>query len=207
MADLTPLRIGITGSRRYASRAVIRSALRTACRRARPHDGHILVHGQCDPYHPVTNRPVPWRRAKELPVDEQGELLGGDWLAEWVALGMARWDGIVWQIERHPADWFPDASSNRYDRRAGFARNAGMVKLGADEWQAFALPCSDHRCYRADPHPSHGTAHCADLAVKAGIPLYSFGPDGPLMGGPGEWFTVQPDPGLWPDRGAMETAP
>lgn len=176
MSDLAPLRIGVTGSRRYGSPAVIRSAFLAAHDRARPHDGHVLVHGMCDPHHPDTNRPVPWRRAKTLPVAAQGKLLGGDWLAEWVALGMARWDGITWEIERHPADWW---ATGKFDRAAGFRRNAEMVDRSADEWEAFALPCSDHRCYRSDPHASHGTAHCAGLAEKAGIPLYPFGPDGP----------------------------
>jgi len=171
MSDLTPLRIGVTGSRRYGSPAVIRAALLAAHGRGRPHDGHVLVHGQCDPWHPDTGRPVPWRRAKTLSVEVQGRLLGGDWLAEWVALGMATWDGITWEIERVPADWHP---AGRFDRAAGFSRNADMVRRGADEWLAFALPCSDHRCYRTDPHPSHGTAHCADQAGKAGVPVHRF---------------------------------
>jgi hypothetical protein len=175
MTDLAPLRIGVTGSRRYGSPAVIRSAFLAAHDRARPHSGHVLVHGQCDPYHPDTNRPIPWRRAKDRSAEEQGRLLGGDWLAEWVALEMAAHDGITWQIERHPADWW---ATGKYDRGAGFRRNGDMVKLGADEWEAFALPCGDHRCYRAEPHPSHGTAHCADLAVKARIPLYRFSASG-----------------------------
>lgn len=199
MADLAPLRIGVTGSRRYGSPAVIRSAFLATCRRNLGHDGHVLVHGQCDPVHPDTGKQIRWTLAKRLSWEVQGRLLGADWLCEWVALDMNA--VLKWEVERHPADW--DAEG----RAAGFRRNGRMVALGGGEWQAFALPCSDHRCYRADPHPSHGTAHCAGLAVKAGIPLYPFGPDGPVLGGPGEWFAVHADPGLWPDRGAMETAP
>jgi hypothetical protein len=177
MTDLAPLRVGVTGSRRYASRAVIRSAFLAAHERARPHKGHILVHGQCDPYQRDRNRPLPWRRAKSLPFEMQGELIGGDWLAEWVAREMAWNGGIVWEMERHPADWFPGDDA-RFGRGAGFKRNGEMVALGADEWEAFGLPCSDHRCYRQDPHISHGTAHCAGLAAEAGIPVFPFGPDG-----------------------------
>lgn len=177
MADPTPLRIGVTGSRRYASPGVIRSALLAAHRRARPHDGHVLVHGQCDPREPATGNPVPWLRAKNLPIEVQGLLLGGDWLADWAALQMAEQDGITWQVKGMPADWW---TAGKFNRGAGFARNKVMVASGPfDEWEAFALPCDDHRCYRTDRHASHGTAHCADLAAKAGIPLYPFGPDGP----------------------------
>jgi len=66
--------------------------------------------------------------------------------------------------EPHPADW------KRLGRPAGFRRNAEMVALGADACVAFIGPCSDHRCYRSDPHGSHGATHCAGLAEKAGIP-------------------------------------
>jgi hypothetical protein len=175
MADLAPLRIGVTGSRRYASPAVIRSAFLAAHDRARPHRGHVLVHGQCDPHQRDRSIALPWYRAKSLPFEMQGELLGGDWLAEWVAREMAWRDGIVWEMERHPADWRPEG---RFDRGAGFKRNAIMVESGADEWHAFAVPCGDHRCYRTDIHPSHGTAHCAALAVQAGIALHAYDADG-----------------------------
>jgi hypothetical protein len=204
VADLTPLRIGVTGSRRYASPAVIRSAFLAAHARSRPHRGHVLVHGQCGPFHPDTDRKIPWAMALRVSWEVQRRYLGGDWLAEQVALDMASRDGICWDIERYPADWCP---AGKYDRTAGFRRNGEMVESGADEWLAFALPCEDHRCCHRPPHPSHGTAHCAGLAVDAGIPLYPFGADGPLLGGPGEWFAPHDDPGLWPDRGAMETAP
>ncbi len=98
MADLSPLRIGVTGSRHWGDPDCIRTALLEAHARSRPHKGHILVHGQCDPDHPDTNRPVPWRRAKMLSWEVQGRLLGGDWLAEWMALDMNA--QLRWEIKR-----------------------------------------------------------------------------------------------------------
>ena len=169
MTDLAPLRIGVTGSRKYASPAVIRTALVAACRRGRPHLGHVLVHGQCDPFHPGTGHSVRWATAKRMPWEVQGRYLGGDWLAEWAALDMARI--LEWEIEGHPADWAAG-------RGAGFARNGGMVKLGADEWLAFGLPCSDSRCRRRGSHATHGTADCAQKAIDAGITLRPYGPGG-----------------------------
>lgn len=177
--DRAPLRIGVTGSRKYDSPAMIRGALLAAHERARPHAGRVLVHGMCDPRHPVTGRLVPWRTAERLPAAERLRLLGADWLAEQAVLEMAEQTG-TWAIRRRPAEWW---HAGRFDRGAGFARNARMVAEDGpfSEWLAFALPCSDHRCYRSDPHPSHGTAHCADLAAKAGIPVHWFSPDRALL--------------------------
>lgn len=56
------------------------------------------------------------------------------------------------RIENHPADW-----NGPRKRGAGYARNAEMVKLGADRCHAFIL------------NESNGSTHCAGLAEKAGI--------------------------------------
>lgn len=57
-----------------------------------------------------------------------------------------------WTVERHPADW------KRYGRSAGHARNAAMVKLGADVCLAWIR------------NQSPGATGCALLARRAGIP-------------------------------------
>lgn len=61
--------------------------------------------------------------------------------------------GII--TERHPADWSKG-------RGAGHARNAVMVKLGADECLAFIRDAS------------RGAGTCADRAEAAGIPVERF---------------------------------
>ncbi len=182
MPDLTPLRIGVTGSRTYSDKATIRSAFVDACQRGRPHEGHVLVHGQCDPWHPDTHERIPWAPAKQVSPEVQGRFLGADWLCEWVALNL-NWEGMRWVIERHPAHWYP---RGRFDRAAGFRRNEAMVGLGADEWEAFLAPCVDGRCRQPRPHASHGSVHCLDRAGKAGIPVFSFRQGlGPVIATPG----------------------
>lgn len=59
--------------------------------------------------------------------------------------------------EPHEADW-----KGPRKRGAGYARNAKMVKLGADRCLAFIL------------NESNGSTHCADLAEAAGIPTERF---------------------------------
>ena len=71
-------------------------------------------------------------------------------------------------VEPHPADWA------QFGRRAGFVRNADMVRLGADVCLAFIGPCSDRCCLRPKPHGSHGAAGCALLAERAGIEVQRF---------------------------------
>jgi len=82
---------------------------------------------------------------------------GADALADRIA---SRWPGVT--IERHPADW-------QVGRGAGFARNAEMVRLGADVLLAFIDPCTSLHCRKGGRHGSHGAIHCARLARLAGI--------------------------------------
>ncbi len=56
--------------------------------------------------------------------------------------------------EPHPAEW------ERHGKAAGMIRNADMVRLGADECQAFPGP------------GSRGTIDCLTKAIKAGIPTH-----------------------------------
>ncbi|MFE0039389.1 SLOG family protein [Streptomyces sp. NPDC059015] len=70
--------------------------------------------------------------------------------------------------EMHRAEWRTDG---QLDRSAGFRRNAHMVSLGANICLAFIRRCTKPKCTKAQPHGSHGTTHCADLAEKAGIPV------------------------------------
>lgn len=79
--------------------------------------------------------------------------------------------GVMLTHEPHPADWSKG-------RTSGIARNNHMVALGANECLAFAMPCTKPgpRCPTKDPHPSHGTAHCAAAAEGAGITVHRIGP-------------------------------
>ena len=200
--DRTALRIGVTGSRRYGSPAVIHSAFLAAHDRARPHDGHVLVHGQCDPYHPDTNRPISWRRAKDGSVEEQGQLLGGDWLAEWVALGMAKWDGITWQIDgTRPTGGLPGSSNGVPDSRGtghGEARRGRMGGVCPTLPRPPLLPAGLARL------PRHGALRRPLQGGNPGVPV---GPDGYDPGLCGSLVIPGPIDVDWPDRGAAGNGP
>lgn len=103
MPDLTPLRIGVTGSREFGNLALITSALIAAHDRARPHEGHVLVQGMCDPRHPDTGRRIPWESAWRVSWEVQRRYLGADWLAVQAAMDMHQ--RITWEIESHAAAW------------------------------------------------------------------------------------------------------
>lgn len=63
------------------------------------------------------------------------------------------WEQSGLVVEKHPAKWL------EYGKRAGFMRNAEMVRLGADLCVAF------HKSN------SRGTAHTIHLCETAGIPV------------------------------------
>jgi hypothetical protein len=180
MADT--YRVLLTGPRLWPDPGLLGHHLLIAGREAlarglRP----VLVHGQCDPRHPVTRRPVEWRLAAKELRSVQRTYLGADWLAEWAAAGMSE---VAWDIERHPADWEApcrDACEPGHRRRrwdgtescpaAGSHRNGDMAALGADVCLYGWMPCADprHRSWRT--HGTHGAADCAGKAERAGIPV------------------------------------
>ena len=126
---MTALRILVTGSRTWMDAWCIASAIEQAIDNAGA-DEVTIVHGACPS--------------------------GADQLAAEYTEAMAAWhDNAGRQLaeERHPADW------DRLGKRAGFARNAEMVKLGADICLAFIRD------------GSRGATHTADLAEKAGVPV------------------------------------
>jgi hypothetical protein len=122
------LRILITGSRTWSDAWRIAEAIEKAIDE-RHADDITIVHGACPS--------------------------GADQLAAEYVESLSAWfDNAGRQLaeERHPADW------SRLGKRAGFVRNAEMVKLGADVCLAFIRD------------GSRGATHTADLAEKAGIP-------------------------------------
>ena len=76
---------------------------------------------------------------------------------DWAKCGVGRGFNVI--SEPHPADW------TAFGKRAGFARNAEMVDLGADLCLAFI------RDY------SPGATNCANLAAAHGIPTRIFRED------------------------------
>lgn len=126
---MTSIRILITGSRTWTDAWRIAEAIEQTINE-RDADEITIVHGACPS--------------------------GADQLAAEYVESLAAWhDNAGRQLaeERHPADW------DRLGKRAGFARNAEMVNLGADVCLAFIRD------------GSRGATHTADLAEKAGIPV------------------------------------
>ena len=159
---MTDYRVLVTGSRDWARRDIIRSALMQV-EREHEESRLILVHGMCDPRHPVSGHAVRWAAAMWLPTGLAESLLGADWLASLIA-----GTSLGWETEPHPADW------QQHRRSAGFRRNEHMVRLGAGICLAFSMPCTAPRCAGRPAHGSHGTAHCAEFAQKAGIQVRRF---------------------------------
>ncbi|WP_037616369.1 SLOG family protein [Streptomyces aureus] len=139
---MTQYRILVTGSRDWDDRRTVWQAIASTVMASAPSTATIVVvHGDCP---------------------DGADAHAAAWAA--AAQGDNRRPVIE---EGHPADWRPGGV---FDRAAGFRRNAEMVNAGADACLAFLAPCSKPSCTELKPHPSHGTAHCAELAEQAGIP-------------------------------------
>jgi len=145
-ALITP-RVLITGSRDWLDADVIHAALKQVWAEL------------CPPYrddHGVYTRAVPTLVEGACPT-------GADLIAYTFACRAG------WGTERHPADWrLHDVTCPRWHanemrcHRAGYRRNAAMVKLGADICLAFIKDASP------------GATHTATLAARAGIPVRRF---------------------------------
>lgn len=61
-------------------------------------------------------------------------------------------------------------------KAAGPERNERMVKAGAQLLLAFTGPCTREHCTQPQPHDSHGTASCVELAREAGVEIKEFRP-------------------------------
>lgn len=147
-----PYRILVTGSRDWTDEASVWRALADVIRKQAPADAPIVVvHGACP--------------------------TGADrFAAQWCDAAIADGRRPV-EADPHPAKWI--AGTGHVDRSAGFRRNAEVVAAGADICLAFLNPCSDPKCTKPQPHPSHGGDHTASLAEKANIPVKRYTPDNP----------------------------
>ena len=76
---------------------------------------------------------------------------------EWARIAVGTGMNVL--VDRYPANW-------DHGRGAGMARNAEMVKAGADLVVAFFAP---------PPATNKGTAGCAKLARRAGIEVREYG--------------------------------
>lgn len=139
---MNPYRILVTGSRDWEDVGVIRRALEEAVAIVPRYQPITVVHGNCP----------------------GGADRHADHIARWM-----RGKGMAIDVEQHPAKGHPTQDFGRWPG-AGPRRNAYMVSLGADMALAFIGPCNSPRCFRVEPHPSHGATGCARLAEQAGIP-------------------------------------
>lgn len=175
--ETTPLRILVTGARRWPDRGAVWHELDERVRQLPPKATMTVVHGAC--YEDET---------------------GADWFAHEWCRQSDRHGTVVVIEEPHAADWdrlcdpgcrhTPGRRfGRRFCRRAGFIRNQEMVDLGAD--QALGFPLGK----------SSGTRHCMGRALAAGIPVREVGLLPGVMGlaaladgwyGPG---TLAPQPG------------
>lgn len=89
-------------------------------------------------------------RGEEITVVHGACPSGADQIADWLACNV-----FHVAVERHPANW-------KIDKRAGFVRNAEMVKAGVDMCLAFIRD------------GSRGASMTADLAERAGIETRRF---------------------------------
>lgn len=143
--DALPMRVMVTGSRLFSTPDALYGAMAAVTSRAH---SAVVVHGRCDPRHPWGDRErVPWNRAMLMSPGEQRLLLGADWHAHLFAQSRR------WPEDPRPAPW------RAHGRKAGFMRNADMVRDGAHVLVA-ALQEGDE---------CKGTRMCAALAAKAGI--------------------------------------
>lgn len=124
------MRILITGSRNWTNESTIARAI-----------SRIIEVGG---YYPPANG------LSDVTLVHGGCRTGADAIADELGFDLTHTYGL--QVERHPAKW------RRFGKRAGYLRNAEMVRLGADVCLAFIR---DH---------SRGATMTARLAQEAGIP-------------------------------------
>lgn len=136
------MRVLVTGSRDWPDDFEVDDTLSEveAQREDGPGSPFVVVHGACP---------------------TGADFYASRWVKGWVGYPVEGGEYVV--EEPHPADW-------SRGRKAGPERNAAMVALGADLCLAFIGPCTSPRCYKPEPHDSHGATGCADLAEAAGIP-------------------------------------
>ena len=74
---------------------------------------------------------------------------------------------IGWKVEPpFKPDW------DKHGLAAGFIRNQEMIDTEPKPGLclSFMMSCTKPSCKKANPHPSHGAADCAERAERAGIP-------------------------------------